>query len=62
MTRMGDRRSVKHGSGKKRKRKRTLGKSRSKWEGNNKFIYSECDVRTWTGLIWLGIGTGGRQL
>jgi hypothetical protein len=27
-----------------------------------KWIFKKCDVEAWTGLIWLGIGTGGECL
>jgi len=27
-----------------------------------KWIFRKCDGRTWTGLSWLRIGTGGRHL
>jgi hypothetical protein len=27
-----------------------------------RWFFSKWDVQAWTGLIWLGIGTGGRHL
>ena len=27
-----------------------------------RWIFRKCDVGVWTGLIWLGIGTGGEHL
>jgi hypothetical protein len=38
-----------------------LGRHRHRWEGNVK-MDQEVDGDAWTGLIWLGIGTSGRQL
>jgi hypothetical protein len=38
--------------------KRPFRKSRNRWEDNNKMDLKQ-DMRLWTGLIWLGIGTMG---
>jgi hypothetical protein len=35
-----------------------LGRPRHRWEDNIKMIFRKWDVETWTGLIWLRIGTG----
>jgi len=40
--------------------KRPLGRPRRRWEDNR--IFRKWDVRTWTGSIWLRIGTGGGHL
>ena len=40
--------------------KRPLGRPRYRWEDNIKMNLQE--VASWTGLIWLRIGTGGRDL
>jgi hypothetical protein len=42
--------------------KRPLGRRRHRWEDNIKMNLQECDGETWTGLIWLRIGTGGGRL
>jgi len=42
--------------------KRPLGSPRRRWEDNIKMDLQEWDVRTRTGLIWLGIWTGGGHL
>jgi hypothetical protein len=42
--------------------KRPLGKPRSKWEDNVRMDIQEVGWGSWTGLIWLRIGTGGRLL
>jgi hypothetical protein len=42
--------------------KRPLGRPRSRWENNIKMDLQEVGWGTWTGLIWLRIGTGGGLL
>jgi hypothetical protein len=39
--------------------KKPLGRPRRKWEDNIKMDLQEVQWGTWTGLIWLRIGTGG---
>jgi hypothetical protein len=39
-----------------------LGRPRHKWENNIKINIQEVGLGKWTGLIWLRIGTGGRDL
>ena len=41
--------------------KRPLGRPRCRWEDNIKMDLQEEGMVEWTGLIWLGIGTGGGQ-
>ena len=38
--------------------KRLLGRSRRRWEDNIKMDLQEVGWASWTGLIWLRIGTG----
>jgi hypothetical protein len=40
----------------------TLGRPRYRWEDNIKIYPQEVGWRTWTGLIWLRIRTGGGLL
>jgi hypothetical protein len=40
--------------------RRLLGKPRSRWEDNIRMDLQEVVWGAWSGLIWLGIGTGGR--
>ena len=42
--------------------KRTLGRMSRKREDNIKMVVRKWDVRAWTGLSWLRIGTGGGHL
>jgi len=42
--------------------KRSLGIHRRRWEDNIKMYLQELGYGTWTGLIWLRIGTGGGHL
>ena len=42
--------------------KKPLGRPRHKWQGNIKMDLQEVRCRTWAGLIWLKIGTGGGLL
>ena len=42
--------------------KRPLGRPRYRWEDNIKMDLQEVGWGTWTGMIWLRIGTGGRLL
>ena len=46
----------------KSKGKRPLGKTRLRWEDDIKMDPQEVGWETWTGLIWLRIGTGGVHL
>jgi len=41
---------------------RSFGRPRRGWEDNIKINFQELEWRTWTGLIWLRIGTGGWHL
>jgi hypothetical protein len=41
------------------KGKRSLGRSRHKWEIILKWILKKRDARDWTGLMWLRIGACG---
>jgi hypothetical protein len=38
--------------------KRLLGEPKHRWEGNIKMDLQKVDWETWTGLIWLRMGTG----
>jgi len=42
--------------------KRPLGRTRSRWEDNNKMDLQEVDMGVWTGSHWLRIGTVGGHL
>jgi hypothetical protein len=42
--------------------RRPLGRPRRRWEDNIKMDLHEVGWGAWTGLIWLGIGTGGGLL
>jgi hypothetical protein len=42
--------------------KRSLGRTRRRWEDNIKMGLQEVGWGAWTGLIWLRIGTGGGLL
>jgi hypothetical protein len=42
--------------------KEPLGRPRIRWECNIKMDLQEVGWETWTGLVWLRIGTGGRHL
>jgi hypothetical protein len=42
--------------------KRPLERSRRRWEDNIKMDFQEVGWGAWTGLIWLGIGTGSGLL
>jgi hypothetical protein len=47
----------------KPERKRPLGKSWHRWEGNITMDFQEVGRLAWTGLMWLGrIGVGGGLL
>jgi hypothetical protein len=46
----------------RRPERRTLGRPRRRLEDNIKMYLQEGGWRTWTGLIWLRIGTGGGLL
>ena len=38
------------------------GRHRHRWEDNIKMDLQEVELGAWTGLIWLRIGTGGRDV
>jgi len=38
------------------------GRPKRRWKDNIKMEYQEVGWGAWTGLIWLGIGTGGELL
>jgi hypothetical protein len=42
--------------------KRPFGRPRRGWENNIKADLQEVECGAWTGLIWLGIRTGGGRL
>jgi hypothetical protein len=42
----------------KSERKKLLGRPRHRWNDNNKMDLQEVGCGTWTGLIWLRIGSG----
>ena len=42
--------------------KRPLGRPSRRWHDNIKMDLRKWDMRVWTGLIWLRIGTGGGLL
>jgi hypothetical protein len=42
--------------------KRPLGRPRHRWGIILVWIFRKCNVGVWTGLGWLWIGAGGRQL
>jgi hypothetical protein len=42
--------------------KRAIGRSRRRWEDNIKMDLQDVGRGTWTGSIWLRIGTGGGLL
>jgi hypothetical protein len=45
----------------KTERKIPLGRTKRGWEDNIKMDLQEVGLGTWTGLIWLRIGTGGNK-
>jgi len=46
----------------KPERKRPLGRPRSRWEGNMKWIFRKWNVGVWIGSMRLRIGAGGGHL
>ena len=46
----------------KSEEKRPFGRPRRRWEDNIKMHLQEGGWVTWTGLIWLRVGTGGGLL
>jgi hypothetical protein len=62
VVRMGEKRDVYRVLGGKPVGKRPLGRPRHNWEDNMKMNLKEVGCGAWTGLIWLGIVTGGRHL
>jgi hypothetical protein len=57
----GEKRCIK-GFGRECKENRPLGCPRHRWEDNIKKNLQEVGWGSWTGLIWLRIGTGGGLL
>jgi hypothetical protein len=41
------------------KGQRAVARPRRRWEGNIKWVFRKWSGETWTGLLWLRIGTGG---
>ena len=60
VARMGERRDVHRVLVEKPGGKRSLGRSKTRWEDN--MIFSKCFGGGWTGLIWFRIETGGGLL
>jgi hypothetical protein len=58
---MGERKRAHRVLVEKPERKMPLGTSRRRWKDNIKMDLKSVG-RAWTGLIWLGIGTGGGLL
>jgi hypothetical protein len=46
----------------KPERKRPLGRPTLRWEDNIEMDLQEVALRTWTGLMWLRLGTCGGRL
>jgi hypothetical protein len=42
--------------------RKPLGRPRRRWQDNIKLDLQEVALGSWTGLIWLRIGTGGELL
>ena len=59
---MGQRKGVYRVLVEKPERKRSLGRSRFRWDDNVKMDLQEAGRGAWTGLTWLRIGTGGGHL
>jgi hypothetical protein len=59
---MGERRGAYRALMGKREGRRPLGRPRRRWEDNIKMVLREVGWGTWTGSVWLRIGTGGRLL
>jgi len=59
---MGERRGVYRVLVGKPEGKRALGRTRLRWEDNNKMDLQKMRWDKWTGLIWPSIGTGDRLL
>jgi len=57
VTRMGESRGIYRFLVRKPEGRRPLGRRRRRWEGNIKMDFQEVGWGTWTGLIWLKIGT-----
>jgi hypothetical protein len=74
VARMGERRVVYRVLVGKPEEKKPLGRPRRRWKGNIKmdlqedekiilgWIFKKWNLGSWTGSIWLRIGTGGRHL
>jgi hypothetical protein len=59
---MGERRGAYRALVGKLEGERPLGRPRRRWEDNIKMDLREVGWGTWTGSIWLRIGTGGELL
>ena len=62
MARMGKRRSAFRALVGKREEKRTLGRSRRRWEDNIKMDLKIIGLVVWAGFTWLMIGASGGLL
>jgi hypothetical protein len=62
VARMGERRGAYRALVGKPERRRPLGRPRRKCEDNIKMDLQEVGWGTWTGSVWLRIGTGGGLL
>jgi hypothetical protein len=59
---MGERRGAYRALVGKPEGRKPLGRPRHRWEDNSKMELREVGWGTWTGSIWLRIGTGGGLL
>jgi len=59
---MGDKRGAYRVLMEKPEEKGPLGRPRYRWEDDIKMDIQELGCGAWTGLIWLGMGTGGKLL
>ena len=62
VARMGDKRGAYRVLMEKPEEKGPLGRPRYRWEDDIKMDIQELGCGAWTGLIWLGMGTGGKLL
>ena len=62
VARVGERRGVYRVLVKKPEGKRLLDRPRHRWEDSINMDLQEVEWGTWTGLIWLRLGTGGGHL
>jgi hypothetical protein len=58
----GERRGIRRVLVGKPEEKKPLGRPRRRWEDNIKMDLQEVGWGAWTGLVWLGIRTGGGHL